>query len=504
MKDRRDFLKKIGIAAGGAASVGFLPSTLLGQPVHKVLDKEPFQGLATIDIKGSVTSGGYALSNVVITDGVTVTSTDENGSFSLITSPSQDFIYMSTPSGYKINSLQNGSARFFLPIVKENPEQEIHFELEELKESDKKHHFVVLADPQIQNAYEVEQFLTVAMPDVKKTIESIESSNVFGIGCGDLVFDCLELFKDYNEGIKSTGVPFFQVLGNHDMDLGVRSDEMTTSTFNQLFGPQYYSFNRGDVHYVVLDDVFFIGVDKKYIGYINEVQLSWLEKDLSYVPHGTTVVVALHIPTYTGAVKRYPDRDSIGGIVNNRQHLYKLLEPYNTHILSGHTHFNDNMLLKDNLFEHCHGTLCGAWWSGPICYDGTPSGYGVYSVEGSKLSWYYKSTGKDKTHQLRVYEKGRHPEFQDCWCVNIWNWDPEWTITWFENGKSKGAPERIVARDPLSIELHDGPELPKRRKWVEPQLSDHMFFFDPSPKAKTIKVEAVDRFGNVYSETVTV
>lgn len=121
---------------------------------------------------------------------------------------------------------------------------------------------MVLADPQIQNAYEVEQFLTVAMPDVKKTIESIESSNVFGIGCGDLVFDRLELFKDYNEGIKSTGVPFFQVLGNHDMDLGVRSDEMTTSTFNQLFGPQYYSFNRGDVHYVVLDDVFFIGVDK--------------------------------------------------------------------------------------------------------------------------------------------------------------------------------------------------------------------------------------------------
>lgn len=100
------------------------------------------------------------------------------------------------------------------------------------------------------------------------------------------------------------------------------------------------------------------------------------------MPHGTTVVVALHIPTYTGAVKRYPDRDSIGGIVNNRQHLYKLLEPYNTHILSGHTHFNDNMLLKDNLFEHCHGTLCGAWWSGPICYDGTPSGYGCTVLKG--------------------------------------------------------------------------------------------------------------------------
>lgn len=69
----------------------------------------------------------------------------------------------------------------------------------------------MLADPQIQNAYEVEQFLTVAMPDVKKTIESIESSNVFGIGCGDLVFDRLELFKDYNEGIKVQVCPFSSI-----------------------------------------------------------------------------------------------------------------------------------------------------------------------------------------------------------------------------------------------------------------------------------------------------
>lgn len=73
------------------------------------------------------------------------------------------------------------------------------------------------------------------------------------------------------------------------MDLGVRSDEMTTSTFNSTFWASIHIRSIEEiVHYVVLDDVFFIGVDKKYIGYINEVQLSWLEKDLSYVPHGTT------------------------------------------------------------------------------------------------------------------------------------------------------------------------------------------------------------------------
>jgi hypothetical protein len=54
---------------------------------------------------------------------------------------------------------------------------------------------------------------------------------------------------------------------------------------------------------VVLDDVFFVGPPKKYIGYFTEKQLQWLEQDLSYVKPGTTVVVALPLvfrPTFGG------------------------------------------------------------------------------------------------------------------------------------------------------------------------------------------------------------
>ncbi|MDO6738753.1 calcineurin-like phosphoesterase family protein [Wenyingzhuangia sp. 2_MG-2023] len=496
MENRRNFIKKLGIVT---SSIPFIGGIQTSYGANLFQNEERFLGLK---IKGRVVSGSKGISKVVVTDGRTLVQTDKNGEFEINSANDVDFVYISLPAGYEIDQLKNGSANYFKKVDKFKKEQFFTFDLEPLKESDKEHHFLLLADPQIQNEYEAEQLINVSTPDFIETIKDLKksNSNVFGIGCGDLVFDHLELFESYNTSVKQMDVPFFQVIGNHDMDLGNRTDEMTAQTFNTQYGPTYYSFNRGDVHYVTLDDVFFIGVDKQYIGYVNEQQLAWLEKDLSFVKPGTTVIVSLHIPTYTGSVTRHPEKNHMGGTVSNRAHLYKLLAPFNTHIMSGHTHFNDNMVLADNLYEHCHGTVCGAWWSGPICFDGTPSGYAVYSVKGSELSWYYKSFGKDKSHQFRVYPKGENKEFKEEWSVNVWNWDPEWKVMWYENGKLKGDMIRITSLDPLSIKLHKGPKLPERRTWVEPQLTDHMFVFKPSKTAKTIKVEVTDRFGNVYSQ----
>ncbi|RNL77365.1 metallophosphoesterase [Sinomicrobium pectinilyticum] len=495
MQNRRDFLKKVGLATGGISALGLFPAGAYGN----LPDLDLYR---PVKVKGRVASGSKGLARVTVTDGLNVVQTDSGGYFEFTSNNGRNFIYISLPSGYVIDRLENGSADYFKPLVKNKDNQEFHFQLRKSEVSDENHHFLVLADTQIQNEYEAEQLLTVATPDLVKTVKDINDPNLFGIGCGDLVFDNLSLFKDYNAMVKQTDIPFFQVIGNHDMDLGGRSDESTTGTFNSHFGPTYYSFNRGEIHYVVLDDVFFIGRNKKYIGYITEEQLAWLEKDLSFIEPGTTVVVSLHIPTYTGSVKRYPDQDHIGGIVNNRKHLYKILEPFTAHIMSGHTHFNDNMKLADNLYEHCHGTVCGAWWSGPICHDGTPSGYGVYQVKGSGLSWHYKSTGMEKDHQFRVYKKGEHPDHPQKCAANVWNWDEDWKVVWYEDGMRKGEPERVVARDPLSIRLHEGPDLPERRKWVEPQLNDHMFFFEPGASASNVVVEVTDRFGNVFKETV--
>ena len=90
--------------------------------------------------------------------------------------------------------------------------------------------------------------------------------------------------------------------------------------------------------------------------------------------------------------------------------------------------------------KHCHGTVCGAWWSGPICFDGTPSGYAIYEAKGSELKWHYKGTGLSDEEQFRVYPKGYHSDFQDFVSVNCWNYDPAWELSWYENGIKVGSP----------------------------------------------------------------
>jgi calcineurin-like phosphoesterase family protein len=169
--------------------------------------------------------------------------------------------------------------------------------------------------------------------------------------------------------------------------------------------------------------------------------------------------------------------------------------------MSGHTHVSEKWQ-EGSIIEHVHGTVCGAWWTGPICSDGTPNGYGVYEVDGSELKWYYKSTGKERDYQLRVYPKGKLNTNPDEIIANVWNWDPQWKVEWFEDGMLKGQMEQRTTLDPWAVELYAGEDLPKKHKFVEPAITDHLFFAKPSAGAKEIKVVATDRFGNIFSDVI--
>lgn len=494
--ERKDFLKLFGIA-GTAITLPVI--TADAQETVAAISKSE----KIVKLNGTVKTKGKGIGGVAVTDGTTVVLTDKGGNYSFESSAEADFVYISVPAGYAFPQTKK-IARFYEAINKEKERFTADFVLDQLATDDTKHNFVVWADTQMISEKDVELLKTESVPDLQKLVASYPKDALFhGIGCGDLVWDKFELFAGYKEAIAATGVTFFNVIGNHDMDIKTaRSDEWSAETFKKEFGPTYYSFNRGKIHYVVLDDVFFIGTAKKYIGYITENQLAWLEQDLKHVPQGSTLVVSLHIPTDTGAARRNKKEAELGSNVANREQLYKILAGYKVHIMSGHTHFNDTWE-KGNMMEHNHGTVCGAWWTGPVCGDGTPSGYGVYEVDGNELKWYYKSTGLPKEHQLSVFGKGKSKEYPDEIIANVWNWDSKWKVEWLEDGVMKGAMEQRVALDPLAVELYAGPELPKKHKFVEPTLADHIFFAKPSTNAKTVTVKATDRFGNVYSKDLS-
>ncbi|UOG75332.1 calcineurin-like phosphoesterase family protein [Hymenobacter tibetensis] len=497
-QQRRTFLKSIGLAGLGVtldANLG------LARPKDAASTNKE---VAVAALSGKVHAGGQGIAGVVVTDGVSVTVTDAKGQYTLESSGATDFVYISVPRGYEFPH-EKGVARFYRKKEPVRGRFKADFELQKLSQDDTQHNFLVWADPQMISKADAAEFKATAVPDTQKLLASYGPGTLFhGIGCGDLVWDHFEIFEDYKEGVASTGIPFFQVIGNHDMDLTARTDDHSADTFKKLFGPTYYSFNRGEIHYVVLDDVFFVGAAKKYIGYLTERQLAWLEQDLAHVKPGTTVVVSLHIPPYTRQHLRNKDKEEpMGGVVANRQELYRLLKPYKAHIMSGHTHFNEVLQTADNVTEHVHGTVCGAWWTGPICTDGTPGGYGVYEVRGSELKWYYKAIGQERSHQFRIYPKGSIPERPEALAVNVWNWDSAWKVAWFEDGVRKGDMQQYTGLDPLSVRLHAGPALPAKHKWVDPTITEHLFVANVSTQAKEIRVEVTDRFGQVYTDTLS-
>ena len=176
-------------------------------------------------------------------------------------------------------------------------------------------------------------------------------------------------------------------MGNHDMKLWGRSHETSAAAFEAMYGPAYYSYNVGEVHYAVLNDNYYIGRDWYYIGYLEERQLAWLERDLSFVPAGTTVVVALHIPTaFAGKDEKPFDYPQAERSLCNHRALHRLLEPYDAHVVSGHMHTTTNCPVREGLYEHNVAALSGAWWQGAICTDGTPAGYAVFEVDGGEVT----------------------------------------------------------------------------------------------------------------------
>lgn len=296
------------------------------------------------------------------------------------------------------------------------------------------------------------------------------------------MFDDLTLYPEYERGVARMGIPFFQVAGNHDLDFSSRTTEGAIRTFEGHFGPGHFSFDRGAAHYVVLNNVFWHGAG--YLGYLTETQLRWLANDLAFVEAGRPVIVALHIPVLGGRHGRIGQRNPAVGIsTTNRQELYRLLKPYQAHILTGHTHENEHVF-HEGTHEHVQAAVCGAWWSGPICADGTPNGYSVYEIRGEEVTWRYKCTGYDFDHQMRVYPHGSDPNAPDEIVANVWDWDPEWRVVWYEDGERRGSMARRVGTDPLSEELHRGDDKPPRRRWVDPYPIEHLFYAPASRNAR--------------------
>ena len=208
--NRRKFIQQVSLLTGGLVLAAQTPLSAFINADKKV--------------KGRITAKGKGLASVVVSDGYTVMTTDKKGRFEFEPHPEAVTVFISTPAGYEFVQEKNISRHY--KLLSGTDKKEIRFELRPLSTNDNEHQFFIWADPQVKNAKDVDKMMTQTVPDMQKMIQAAGAGTLLhGITVGDIVWDELKLFNDYAVAVEKMNIPFFQCLGNHDMDYRKGGDE---------------------------------------------------------------------------------------------------------------------------------------------------------------------------------------------------------------------------------------------------------------------------------------
>ncbi|OHB50741.1 MAG: hypothetical protein A2Y10_18615 [Planctomycetes bacterium GWF2_41_51] len=342
------------------------------------------------------------LTDILVSNGIQVVQTDEKGRYEL---PVKDggVIFVIKPAGWITRADELNIPRFYYIHKPQGSPDSVDFALNKNKES---HSFdvVIFGDPQIKDEKELGYFYH----DAVEGVVGIDAA--FGVILGDIVFDNLGLYEDVSRAVSLIGINFYNLPGNHDMNYDAEGDEQSLETYKNFYGPTYYSFNYGDVHFIVLDNIIAKRIDDQWLRYeegLTDRQLEFVKNDLSFVSKDKLIIVMGH-----ATLKQFK---------KNKNEILDLLSQFpNTLSIAGHVHETENVFLKSDDgwqgkdFHHIYisGAVCGAWWQGfpgedgiphAMMSNGVPNGYSVISFNRNKYSIKFKAFGKDENYQMMAY-----------------------------------------------------------------------------------------------------
>ena len=455
-------------------------------------------------------ASGKPLEGIPVTDGYTYVLTDANGVYQIVGSRYARKAYLSIPSGYEVplDEKTHLPAFFSTGTIIRDKQNRYDFTLTPLSSPEDKFTLVMIGDPQCKSDAQVHRYVTETIPSIQEALSTHASQypNPYAITLGDITFDSTNTWEGMKNSMSNVKVgnrylPFFQTIGNHDHNSTTKTDFEATASFFETFGPTDYSFDRGNIHVIVMDDVLATETASnsspnkftwKYNGGFTTHQWKWLQADLDLVKDKSQkcVVLCCHIPFRQGSA-------SGGSNVNKADAYYtEVLSAFRAfkeaHIMIGHTHYAQNYLhnsyrTKNGLpiYEHVHGAACGAWWNCNRNSIGQPNGYSLYECDaknGTITNWVAKSTKDDFGYQMRVYDgqqiytgsnnykyawttvtdgglgamnvsgttdktkvfsKG-NAAFKDAFVAAVWNDDAAyWKVEMYQNGAKVGDFKRI-------------------------------------------------------------
>ncbi len=496
---------------------------------------------------GIFDTGEKGVADVKISNGLDVVVTDKNGKYQ-INLPPESILFISKPAGFSLplNDVQlpqfyyrhypKGTpevAEWKWPVIEPTGPlpKNIDFPLIEgiVPDTFKAMGF---ADPQTTTDEELDQM----RKDMIDALFGNPYEAEFGLVAGDIVNDNLALYERHNRLMSLIGIPIWNVPGNHDTNPESPDQEYSTETYKSVFGPDYYSFDYGQVHFLALNNIGFQGKGKGYIGHIDDKQMQWIKNDLKDVPTDKLIMIITHIPLLTYA------NDSKAVNTQNFKELLSILSRFQyVYGIAGHDTSN-SWKVEINHSHGWHGypfiahTLAevrGSGWSkGPrdergvrnnLMADGNPNGYYVFYFEGNKVRPRFIPAGGDPTDRLRIMldpllihpepmkqnhplglDRGRQAE-NTYLVVNFFDGGERDTVRLSLDGADLQPMEHIERTDPSYIRMHDKYD-GTDSSMDEAEISSHIWQYllpKLSPGIHSVEVIAGDEFGFEDREVFT-
>lgn len=215
------------------------------------------------------------IEGVAVSDGRSVVKTEKDGSFVLSGYRKTSFITITVPSGYT-------SEKYYIPMDKNTKTYDFTLTKEETPTTD--HTFLQISDTEIGEAGAGEW-----LDETKRLVDELKPK--FLIHTGDICYEdgLKQHIKDMNT--ENMGVEVKYIIGNHDYVKGEYGEKL----FETNYGPVWYSFEIGNVHYVVTP--FQFGDVKS--GYGKNDRWKWLENDLANTDPEKKVIIFNH-DSFTG------------------------------------------------------------------------------------------------------------------------------------------------------------------------------------------------------------
>lgn len=475
---------------------------------------------------GARDEGEKALAGIVVSNQDEVTETDAQGAWSLPVDDDTIF-FVSVPTGYRSAVDKNnvpqfyyvhrpaGSPATFYPGVKPTGPLPASIDLGIVPDPDQSSdfRFVALADVQPETGQEVGYFRDTFMPAI------ISEQSSFVVNLGDNMFDHLDLYEGLVEIQGRAGRPVWWVIGNHDLNFDAPDDDHSDETHHRLFGPNYFSFTYGGVHFVALDNIHWKG--READGYDEKIearQMAWLEKDLAQVDKDATIVLMQHAPLVRGVKgeRAIEGFEMLAKALAGRPRVLAL---------SGHWHRNGHYFFGEKqgwpgpgAFHHVVCTTAsGAWWGGPKDpsgiptaeqSDGTPNGYTIVEFSDGNYTITYRNPQTSAEDQLRAYDPTRvakDAQGRLQVIANVYYGNERSTVEYRIDDGEWRPMAASEAPDPLGEVLYNG-VVRTGKSWVRAGETAHLWAapLDPAPEAglRTLTVRTTDEYKRTFSTSL--